>query len=104
MIHFRPEGTFLRIGLNLTRTRGGFVAIWAWYDFATRTGIVYRLRLRMHIKPHILWSKERFNVVDEHLWCNDLVSVSRTELADLRAAEDRRKSRDDGMTYYVPPK
>lgn len=66
MIHFIKEGDIRRVGLNLYRTRGGFVAIWAWYDARTFTMSFRRFRLRMHIKPWIIQSSGRFNVINEY--------------------------------------
>ena len=34
MIHFKRERDFFKLGLNLYRAPGGFVAVWAWYNFA----------------------------------------------------------------------
>ena len=64
MIHFFQEGGYLKLGLNLSKTPGGFVAIWAWYDFATRTAFRARFRLRLHQAPRILLSVQRLNISD----------------------------------------
>jgi hypothetical protein len=87
MIHYTPEGHHMKLGLNLRRTAGGFAAIWAWYDFATYKAFSARFRLRLHIKPRILWSVERFNVISNYLAMNDLELVSREVLEDLRGSE-----------------
>lgn len=87
MINLTKEGHPFKLGLNLTRTPGGFVAVWAWYDFATHEAVSYRLRLRLHMAPHIIWQKNRFNVIDEYLKVRDFELVHREVLEDLRAAE-----------------
>ena len=56
MIHYTKEGEYLKLGLNFRFTKGGFSMLWIWYDFATETAVQYRFRLRMHMKPRILWS------------------------------------------------
>ena len=66
MIHIIKEGEIRRVGLNLYRSRGGFVAVWAWYDARTHIMAYHRFRLRMHIKPWIIQSSGRFNVINEY--------------------------------------
>ena len=56
MIHFTKEGSRKKVGLNLYRTRGGFVVAWVWYYPETHELKGWRFRLRMHMKPRILWS------------------------------------------------
>jgi hypothetical protein len=89
MIHHTPEGNVMKLGLNLRRAPGGFLAIWAWYDFATYTATTYRFRLRLHMKPRILWSVNKWNVIDDHLWNIDCELVPREVLADLKAVEEQ---------------
>ena len=91
MIHFTREGGFKRIGLNLYRSRGGFVAAWLWYDVPSHELRGWRFRLRLHMRPWVLWSVERSNVVDDHLARHDLVMVQREVLADTKAAEEQMK-------------
>ena len=66
MIHLFKEGDYLKLGLNLSKTPGGFVAVWVWYDFAARTSVRARFRLRLHEAPRILWSVQRFNISDNY--------------------------------------
>ena len=66
MIHIIKEAGSRHVGLNLYRSRGGFVAVWAWYDAVTHTMTFRRFRLRLHIKPWLLRTSGRFNVVDEY--------------------------------------
>lgn len=87
MIHFKREGDYFKLGLNLYRAPGGFVAIWAWYDFASHQAKSWRFRLRMHTKPRILWSVETFSVIDSYLRQNNLELVHREVLSDLRLME-----------------
>ena len=56
MIHFTKEGGRKKVGLNLYRTRGGFVVAWVWYYPETHELKGWRFRLRMHMRPRILWS------------------------------------------------
>jgi len=91
MIHHTPEGSYLKLGLNFRIAPGGFLAIWAWYDFATYTAISYRFRLRLHIRPCIFWSVNKWNVIDDHLWNIDCELVPREVLADLKAVEEQHR-------------
>jgi hypothetical protein len=63
MIHITEEGGRKKVGLNLYCTRGGFVVAWVWYYTATHELKGWRFRLRMHIKPRILWSVDSCNVI-----------------------------------------
>ena len=102
MIHIIKESGSRHIGLNLYRTRGGFVAIWAWYDARTFTMSFRRFRLRMHIKPWIIQSSGRFNVINEYLMDYGLSLVSREELVDLRALQDSRMRINEPLAYIKP--
>ena len=102
MIHFKREGDFFKLGLNLYRAPGGFVAVWAWYNFATHKATMRRFRLRMHIKPRILWSVESFNVIDNYLRTNDLELVHREVIVDLKAMEDTQKRTNEPYAYIKP--
>lgn len=95
MIHVITEGAPIHIGLNLYRSRGGFVALWAWYNAPARELTVRRARLRIHIRPWFLFSKQTGNVVDEYLRAYELVAVNREVLADTRAVEDSHFRRGD---------
>ncbi len=90
MIHYVREGCAMKLGLNFRKTPGGFVAYWAWYDFATYKAVTYRLRLRLHMKPRILWSVTKWDVIDNHLMTHGLVMVNQEVLQDMRAAESDR--------------
>jgi hypothetical protein len=99
MIHLFEEGGHLKLGLNLSKTPGGFVAIWAWYDFATRTAFRARFRLRLHQAPRILWSVDRFNVIDNYLELHGLELVDREVLEDLNLTEASVKRQSAWGTY-----
>ena len=86
MIHYTPEGAFIKLGLNFSFTPGGFRVMWAWYDFATHNAVTYRLRIRL-FKPQFMWAVNRFNVIHAHLARHDLELVNREVLNDLKAAE-----------------
>jgi len=102
MIHFIKEGSYKKLGLNLYRSAGGFVAVWAWYDFATYEGISYRFRLRLHMKPRIMWEAARFNVIDNFLASRDLELVHREVLEDLNAVEASVKRTNEPLAYIKP--
>jgi len=87
MIHYTPEGAFIKLGLNFSFTPGGFRLAWAWYDFATHNAVTYRFRLRINKRPNFIWVVNRFNVIDAHLMRHDLELVHREVLQDLRALE-----------------
>ena len=85
MIHFTKEGGRKKVGLNLYRARGGFVVAWVWYYPATHELKGGRFRLRMHMKPRILWSVDSCNVIANYLTIHDLQLVNREVLVDLVA-------------------
>ena len=99
MIHFFQEGGYLKLGLNLSKTPGGFVAIWAWYDLATRMAFRARFRLRLHQAPRILWSVERVNVINSYLELHGLELVDREVLQDLNLTELSVKRQSAWGTY-----
>ncbi len=102
MIHFIKEGARKKLGLNLYRAAGGFVAVWAWYDARTYTMSFRRFRLRLHIKPWILRSSGRFNVIDEYLMDFGLETIPREVLKDLKATEDQIKRTNEPLAYIKP--
>lgn len=82
MIHYTPEGHHIKIGLNFSRAPGGFRMLWAWYTPKTHELKIWRLRLRMHIKPRILWSVEKSSVIKSWMRNHDMVPVYRSLLED----------------------
>ena len=102
MIHFIKEGDIRRVGLNLYRAAGGFVAVWAWYDAVTRIMSYRRFRLRLHIRPWIMWSTGRSNVIEEHLDLYDLDLVPRAVLQDFNLLEADIKSANESHAYIKP--
>ena len=103
MIHFIKEGDIRRVGLNLYRAAGGFVAVWAWYDAVTRTMSHRRLRLRLHIKPWIMRSSGRFNVIEDYLMVRGLVLVRREVMQDMSIPEAHMMHVDTSVPYYTRP-
>ena len=87
MIHYTREGEYIHIGLNFRFTPGGFVLIWAWYDFAAHSATTYRFRMRLHRKPKFMFEKNRFNVIDNYMQMHNVEIVHREVLADLKADE-----------------
>ena len=63
MIHYTPEGHQIKLGLNFSRAKGGLRLLWAWYDFATHMATTYRLRIRLHMAPRIMWEVTRPEVL-----------------------------------------
>jgi hypothetical protein len=102
MIHFKREGDFFKLGLNLYRAPGGFVAVWAWYNFAKHEATTWRFRLRMHIKPRILWSVERFDVVEEYMRLWGCEMINSEVLQDLKAVEEQQKRTNVPYAYIKP--
>ena len=88
MIHFTKEGGRKKVGLNLYRTRGGFVVAWVWYYPETHELKGWRFRLRMHMKPRILWSVDSCNVIANYLTIHDLQFVNHEVLVDLVASDN----------------
>ena len=102
MINIIEEGHCIKLGLNLYRSKGGFVAIWAWYDFATHEAVTYRFRLRLHMAPRIFWQKSSFNVIDEFIRVRDFELVHREVLQDLNAVEEGVKRTNEPLAYIKP--
>jgi hypothetical protein len=102
MIHHTPEGHHIKLGLNFSRAPGGFRMLWAWYDFATNTATTYRLRIRLHMAPRIMWEKKTFNVIDSYLMVHDLELVQKEVLEDLNAMEASIKRRNEPLAYIKP--
>lgn len=102
MIHHVPEGHHIKLGLNFSRSSGGFRLLWAWYNFATREATTYRFRFRWHMKPRFIWNTRHFNVVDSYLEANDLALVHREVLEDLRSAEEYDKRLNDSIAHVKP--
>jgi hypothetical protein len=102
MIHFKPEGGYFKLGLNLSRAPWGFVAIWVWFDFAKCETFSARLRLRLHQSPRILWSVGRVNIIEGHLQRYDLEVIPREVLQDLKATESSMKRINEPYAYIKP--
>lgn len=102
MIHFTKQGAPKKIGLNLYRAPGGFVAWWVWYTPATYELHGWRLRIRLHKSPRILWSSERANVIEGFKFHYDVDFVGTAVLADLKAIEDQEKRTNVPYAYIKP--
>ena len=99
MIHYTPEGAYLKLGLNFRFAQGGFLFVWAWYSIARHELITYRFRLRIHISPIFIYTRSRCNVIDAYARANDMELVNREVLYDLKAVEDSIKRRNDQVAY-----
>ena len=86
MIHHTPEGHHIKLGLNYSRSRGGFRLLWAWYDFAKHEAFSARLRFRWNITPRFLWSVERWSVIDSYLLTTGHKLVTAETLEDLKSS------------------
>jgi hypothetical protein len=102
MIHHTPEGCHVKLGLNFSRTPGGFRLLWAWYDFATHTATTYRLRIRLHMAPRIMWETKTWSVIDNYLMVHGLDTVHREVLEDLIAMEGTVKRTNEPYAYIKP--
>lgn len=87
VIHFTAEGRIKKLGLNLYRAKGGFVASWVWYDLAKHEIHGWRFRLRLHMKPRIIWSVERASVITSYLNVHGLELVNKEVLHDLKLVQ-----------------
>ena len=101
MIHFTKEGGRKKVGLNLYRARGGFVVAWVWYYPATHELKGGRFRLRMHMKPRILWSVDSCNVIANYLTIHDLQLVNREVLVDLVAGNEGSMTKEEIIAIYI---
>ena len=95
MIHFIKQGESFRLGLNIAIAKGGFVAIWMWMDISSHIATKYRFRLRLHMRPWIIWEVERKDIFIEFLKRHDFDVVSREVINDLKAMEDFQMHRYD---------
>jgi hypothetical protein len=102
MIHFKKHTEAYKLGLNLYRAAGGFVAVWAWYDPGTYTMTSRRFRLRLHMAPRILRSVDRWHVVEGYLLEHDATLVNRETLQDIKAVEDIEKRVNEPLAYIKP--
>lgn len=102
MIHHTPEGCHIKLGLNFSRAPGGFRLLWAWYDFASNMATTYRLRVRLHMAPRILWEAKKWSVIDSYLMVHDLELVQKEVLEDLNAMEASIKRRNEPLAYIKP--
>lgn len=102
MIHHTPEGAYIKLGLNFSRTPGGFRLLWAWYSFASHEAVTYRLRIKLIGQPTFMWAVHRFNVIDAHLSRHNLELVNREVLEDLRAAENEIKRTNEPYSLIKP--
>ena len=88
MIHFIKEGEYKRIGLNIMRTKGGFVLGWVWYDVRNHELYGWRFRFRAHMKPRFIFKRERQSVIEGYLSMRDSVVIERSLLEDYAPALD----------------
>ena len=86
MIHYRPEGEFYKIGLNITCGRNGWLPwiafAWIWYNVEKRELFKWLLRLRS-MGPAYFYSCYRQSVVETYLTIHDLRTVSNTFAEDI---------------------
>lgn len=102
MIHYTREGEHIHIGLNFRFTPGGFVLIWAWYDFAAHSATTYRFRMRLHRKPKFMFEKNRFNVIENYMQMHNVEIVHREVLADLKAVQQATWRRNVALARVKP--
>ncbi len=102
MIHYTPEGHHIKLGLNFSGAKGGFRLLWAWYNFATHKATTYRLRVRLHQAPRILWETKSWSVIDAHLAMHDLELVHKELLEDLWKSEKSMRSINERYAIIKP--
>ena len=102
MIHFIKQGESFKLGLNLSRARGGFVAVWMWWEMPSHVATKYRFRLRLHMKPRIIWEVERQDVFIEYLRRHNFEVVSREVVNDLKAMEETVKRKNERYSIIKP--
>lgn len=102
MIHYTPEGAHIKLGLNFSEERGGFRLLWAWYNFGTHKATTYRLRVRLHMAPRIMWETKTWSVIDSYLMVHDLELVHKEVLEDLNATEAAVKRTNEPLAYIKP--
>ena len=82
MIHFMKEGSYKKIGLNIYRTKGGFVVGWVWYDIRHREIHGWRFRFRWHLRPWFLFNRNRESIIHSYLFENDAVVIEKALIQD----------------------
>lgn len=105
MIHYTPEGSILRVGLNITcgTWRKPYMTLrWVWYDTETHILSSRRFRIRLYQWPVFIWGKDQGNVINSWLWENDFDVVSREVLHDLKAMENSQKRTNEPLAYIKP--
>jgi hypothetical protein len=102
MIHFIKQGESFRLGLNIAIAKGGFVAIWMWMDIPSHIATKYRFRLRLHMRPWIIWEVERQDIFIEYLKRHDFDVVSREVINDLKAMEATQKRVNEPYAIIKP--
>jgi len=80
----------MKLGLNYRRTPGGFCLTWVWFNFAKYETSAYRFRLRLHVKPYVLLSVTKWDIIENHLMVNGLVLVRQEALQDMSDSERER--------------
>jgi len=68
MLHFINEGEIPHVGLNIRHGWPWVAFIWCWYDPATYTASSLYFRIRLHRWPIVIFSRNKWNIVDEYLF------------------------------------
>ena len=77
MIHWTPEGYYLRVGLNLYATKWWLRLAWYWYEPATYKASGWYIRFRSSPKPHWIYKKvEPVSVIENYLFETNQMLVS----------------------------
>lgn len=99
MIHFRTDGEFLRVGLNLCVTRNRITVHWVWYDFVRNEGSHRGFTLS---RNGFRRRSARWNVIDEYLKARNLSVVHDEVLQDLYEADAARRRNAESMSFIRP--
>jgi hypothetical protein len=93
MIHYRPEGKFYKIGLNITCGRNGWLPwiafAWIWYNVEKHELFKWYLRLRTWNAAYI-YSCYRQDVVANYMIQKGLTAVSDEFVKDLQYYQNER--------------
>ena len=101
MVHHTPEGHHIKLGLNYSRTRGGFRLLWAWYNFAKYEAFAFRFRFRWDIKPRFIWEVKRWSVIDNYVATNNVALVTKETLEDLKSSVEMSTRYGDWRSFHM---
>ena len=98
MIHYKREGRYLRIGLNITvgmnkRWWPWITFAWAWYKPENKMMSSWSIRIRTW-QFKVFCKADKWNVIKHYLSITDEYLVSREFVEDLRLYASVRRDRE----------